>query len=476
MHLDAILAVLALSAGHVSASIFGGPALNASCRSVVYKGPMGSSLDAFRQAKTAFALEDLCFVEEIVPKLLSSPRLLYYPKHDASSPRTCLLPGLPPPQVFTEGPVTPDAIVAFVNRHAHTFRALDGSLQPIAATVNALESNRFTVPRSTSDRSCKVVDASEMTTARFQDHVLRNEPLIIRNAATSAMQSPAWSTERLLERIGRNDVHVKVSPTGDFEGCEPLAWWSAADDVAIPDFVASHLESPDRVLVRPAAANMPFAAFVDKLRRATNSSTSYYLEYLSLTTYVPELLADIPSYAWADFLKLEVQNLWFGDGKSVGKLHFDAYENIMVMVAGSKEFVLIDPSDNRRLYEGHIREAQYDIDDDGVFHRTRLLQSTSMVNSPVDMNNPSDMRKYPRFQDTTPLRCIIHEGDALFLPSFWWHEVKSSPAVNEPRNVAVNFWYTPVYQRGFPCPTCALTFNTHAYASLLSRAPAKDEL
>ncbi len=35
----------------------------------------------------------------------------------------------------------------------------------------------------------------------------------------------------------------------------------------------------------------------------------------------------------------------------------------------------------------------------------------------------------------------INKGDALFIPAYWWHHVKSSKS----RNLAINFWYTPNY-------------------------------
>ncbi|OQR96007.1 hypothetical protein THRCLA_07404 [Thraustotheca clavata] len=469
--------IVALLLGHATAYLFsgfGGVLLNESCQSVVFKGSKGVYLDAFRQAKAAFALEidNVCFVEEIFDGLneLTAPDILFYPKHDVSSARKCLLPGLPPPQVYSGSPIASD-IVNFINRHAHTFRQVDGSNLAIAKSVKTLEENLYTVDKD--DAKCKVIDANEMTLEMFKDHVLRNEPLIIQNAATKSMLSPSWSTKRLLERIGSNEVHVKVSPDGNFEGCEPLEWWQSSDSVQIPDFVLQNLESPDLVLVRPASTNMPFAEFIKHLISTIESNTSYYLEYLSLTTYVPELLQDIPSYSWADFLQLHVQNLWFGDGKSVGKLHFDAFENIMVMVDGAKEFVLYDPSDNSRFYEGHIREAKYDLHRDH-FYRENLMESTSMVNSPIDINSP-DLARYPLFKQAKSMNCLINEGDALYLPAYWWHEVRSYPAKGDHRNVAVNFWYTPVYDKSFPCKTCKLQFNVD-YLNLLNEVNEKDEL
>jgi len=118
---------------------------------------------------------------------------------------------------------------------------------------------------------------------------------------------------------------VKLSPNGDFEGCEPLRWWTNESSVtSLPDFVYDHLESPDKVLVRPASLNMPFTEFIKRLKETghKNSTISYYLEYLSMSTYVPDLERDVPLFEWAKWLNLEARNLWFGDGKSVSIFSF----------------------------------------------------------------------------------------------------------------------------------------------------------
>lgn len=137
------------------------------------------------------------------------------------------------------------------------------------------------------------------------------------------------------------------------------------------------------------------------------------------------------------------------------------------MISGSKEVTLFDPSDNTRFYEGHIREAilEYDASRD-VFHRETLMTSTSMVNSPIDLQHPNTLR-YPRFQDAHALSCRIHAGETLYLPAFWWHEVQSIP--HEGRNVAVNFWTPPFYNKAFPCAECTLHVNLKEYQHLLKR-------
>lgn len=74
------------------------------------------------------------------------------------------------------------------------------------------------------------------------------------------------------------------------------------------------------------------------------------------------------------------------------------------------------------------------------FRRQQLLKSTSMVMSPVDIKNP-DFDRFPLFSHVKPYQCDIAEGDVLYMPAFWWHEVQSRPNLVEKRNLAVNFWY-----------------------------------
>ena len=101
---------------------------------------------------------------------------------------------------------------------------------------------------------------------------------------------------------------------------------------------------------------------------------------------------------------------------------------------------LFDPHHNEDLYEAHIPEAILGFTAaSSRFYRHTLLQSTSMVMSPVDIANP-DLDKFPKFAQARRLECTLRPGDALFMPAFWWHEVQSHPDPKERRNLAVNFW------------------------------------
>ena len=91
------------------------------------------------------------------------------------------------------------------------------------------------------------------------------------------------------------------------------------------------------------------------------------------------------------------------------------------------------------LYEGHIQEGILGFDKRSQkFSREKLLESTSMVMSPIDILKP-DYDRFPKFKNVPAMNCTIEEGDVLYMPAFWWHEVKSAPS-KQHRNLAVNFW------------------------------------
>lgn len=148
-------------------------------------------------------------------------------------------------------------------------------------------------------------------------------------------------------------------------------------------------------------------------------------------------------------------------------------------VSGEKHLTLFDPHHNENLYEAHIPEAILSFDSTkGRFQRHSLLESTSMVMSPVDIQDPN-LEQFPRFEEAGRLECTLRPGDALFMPAFWWHEVQSRPDPVQQRNLAVNFWwvtlclvvtvyrsvfdssdrYEPVFTKEFPCAECRLEFN-----------------
>lgn len=109
--------------------------------------------------------------------------------------------------------------------------------------------------------------------------------------------------------------------------------------------------------------------------------------------------------------------------------HFDLSDNIAVVALGRRRFTLFPPQATGDLYVG-------------PFNHT-------LAGQPVSMTDPlrPDFATYPRFADALEqaLTAELGPGDAIFIPTLWWHHVAALDAVN----VLVNYWYNDA-QRGGP--------------------------
>lgn len=372
-------------------------------------------------------------------------------------------------------------IVEEVNRACQTFRTTSGKLNQHGLHEEYIKQNLFSVSHipqhvtsgnifSNSSKPSRTVPVCERVTIDswemfFMDYLQLSKPVVITNALNHWKASSAkWSNDYLRQKYGNKSVHIKLSPSTDYEGIENAKLWKPFNsNFKIPQSVLAKLPFPDLVVPRPATANMRFSDYLDLMESISNGSitnASAYLEYSSLSDYFPELLHDISEM---EFLlkKLELRhvNMWLSDGNTIGKLHFDPYDNFLCMIDGRKELTLFEPFNNSQLYEAHIPEAQFSVHLGSLkFTRNKLLESTSMVMSPFDIKKP-DFKRFPLFRETMPLNCTINEGEVLFMPAFWWHEVKSSPNPSTNRNLAINYWYEPFLTKAFPCPECQLKVN-----------------
>jgi len=119
-------------------------------------------------------------------------------------------------------------------------------------------------------------------------------------------------------------------------------------------------------------------------------------------------------------------SLWLGNQIRVSA-HFDAADNIACCVAGRRRFTLFPPDQLDNLYIG-----PWDV--------TPAGQAISLV----DFAEP-DFDKFPKFREALESAYVVtlEPGDALYLPSMWWHHVEGLEGLN----VLVNYWWrtTPRY-------------------------------
>lgn len=112
--------------------------------------------------------------------------------------------------------------------------------------------------------------------------------------------------------------------------------------------------------------------------------------------------------------------MWIGN-KTITSTHYDTMQNIACAVAGRRKITFFPPEQVSNLYIGPL-----------------LLTPAGTPMSMVDLRKP-DFDLYPKFQTAldASLTCYLEPGDAVYIPSYWWHNVESLDNVS----MLVNYWW-----------------------------------
>ena len=189
--------------------------------------------------------------------------------------------------------------------------------------------------KKTSMPHCDKIDATNLTRKYFfSNYVEKSRPVILSNITTSWAAYLAWTRDYMIGKHGKDMVSVYLTPDGDFEGVEKA---KEEENPTTPEDL-ENVQFPDLVLVRPARKRVSFESFLDMITEeatATSRNRSTYLEYTSIPKYFPSFLEDIPSDF--DFIKgnlnLSAMNIWLSAGHTLGRIHFDEYENLLCQVS-----------------------------------------------------------------------------------------------------------------------------------------------
>jgi hypothetical protein len=168
-----------------------------------------------------------------------------------------------------------------------------------------------------------------------------------------------------------------------------------------------------------------------ELKRDLNPAPTIYVGSTTIDTC-------LPGFRQHNDLDLGARDalasIWIGNRTRIAA-HYDLPDNIAVVAAGHRRFTLFPPDQLQNLYVGPI-------------DFTPAGQAISLV----DFHQP-DLEKFPRFAEALQhaLSAELGPGDAIFIPSMWWHHIEAL----SPFNVLVNYWWrqSPAYM---DTPTNAL--------------------
>jgi hypothetical protein len=251
-----------------------------------------------------------------------------------------------------------------------------------------------------------------LSVSEVSENLLRGQgsPAIIEGALDEWEFAKYWTPEHLVSLAGDRPVTVSESVNGSFH-------YSQATEMA-----------DARVFER---RDVRFADAVQAVLDRQNDRNVYILGR-SIPKTLPELQRHIVVPRWIESWNeggakgpLAI-NLWLGKATKT-PLHFDAENNFFAQLHGTKRFTIFSPSDTEFLYPFPLSAAAWN-------------------NSCVDAYAP-DFERYPRFSAALPLTFEVEAGDLLFLPAYWWHQVRSVDV-----SVSVNFWTPPRPSQFFSCP------------------------
>ncbi len=132
--------------------------------------------------------------------------------------------------------------------------------------------------------------------------------------------------------------------------------------------------------------------------------TDLRIFFYNILKEMPELLEDFeyPDIGLKFFKKLPA--LFFGGGESKVFMHYDIDlpDSMHFHFDGDKNVTLFSPAQTKYLYK--VPFSIHNIED-------------------IDMDNP-DFDKYPALQYAEGIRAEMKHGDALYMPSGYWHSIR----------------------------------------------------
>lgn len=149
--------------------------------------------------------------------------------------------------------------------------------------------------------------------------------------------------------------------------------------------------------------------------------------------------------------KAPLGSIWIGNRSRIAP-HYDLPHNVACVAVGRRRFTLFPPEQIENLYVGPIENTP--------------------AGQPVSLVDPEapDLDRFPRFAEALRAAYVaeLEPGDAIFIPSMWWHHV----VAHDPVNVLMNYWWRDVPAH-FGSPATALT---HAMMTLRGLPPEQKRI
>jgi len=244
-----------------------------------------------------------------------------------------------------------------------------------------------------------------------------------------------------------------------------------------PDGLADAVSADGAFFMLPAEAKLPYRTFVDMLRR---QRPVVYLQKQndSFASEFGPISGDVGRLPWADAAfggasNLDAVNFWQGRAPTKTSWHRDPYENVYVVLRGSKRCRLLPMTDGYRLQIKPYRQAEWRYENDTFsVHPCEAagrepvvpwssMQPCSCVRDSYGIQRSRRCASCTTLADHPPKEVTLNAGDVLYIPAFTYHELVHDPVDDagadesaSSSTIAVNFWYETQYgHHGFATAT-----------------------
>ena len=147
---------------------------------------------------------------------------------------------------------------------------------------------------------------------------------------------------------------------------------------------------------------------------------------------LPPLLEELVKYT------LNARNFWAATPPKVSVLHYDWQDSVLLQVAGTKKFTIIDPARLNTAYPCVAYLQQLKRVAPGEFEY--VMTERELDNFPLLNVSHPDLERHPLAKEAHAFEVTVRAGEALLLPAYWYHQVESFAEPGS-LNVAVNFWF-----------------------------------
>lgn len=220
--------------------------------------------------------------------------------------------------------------------------------------------------------------AHDLSPDDFEELYFRRAKPVVITGVTDGWPCRQWTIESLMERVGDNKVFIRGKTNQE-------------------DY---------RVGKAYSIRKDTFRNYCKDLLAGNSRAKSSYLAVASLQQAFPQLLEDVPL---PDYLTHN------------GKLHLGPY--MWVALKGHYEFCHFDPDDNFLfMVTGKKQVRLFGLYSIECLYPNPLGSHGKTIQSQVNLDQP-DLERFPLFSRAKCQHCILHPGEMLFIPAFYWHQV-----------------------------------------------------